>query len=452
VKITFIRPNLSDVRSADGLEPLAFAILASLTPPDVELALVDERQEPVTYDDATDLVALTVETFTARRAYQIATRFRERGVPVVMGGYHPTFLPEEALEFADAVVVGDAEELWPQVVADARAGRLRRLYRQTTEPSLAGLRPDRRLFRGKGYPRIPLVQFARGCKFACDFCSIHAFYGSSLRQRPVADVVAELRGLASPRHVLFVDDNIFVDVPRSEALCRALVPLRLRWSCQVSIDVARHPALLDLMAESGCTTALIGFESLDARNLALMRKQWNLRDGPYLAAIRRFRERGIMLNGQFLFGYDHDTVEAFDRAVDFALEARLYMAGFNPLTPMPGTPLYDRVRAEGRLRFERWWLDPAFRGGQAVFHPRRMTAAALEEGCFQAKVRFNRYGAMVRRALDFQANCRSLHHLAIFVLANTISRREIYRKQGRRLGDGTPLPSDLLAPAAEPAR
>jgi radical SAM superfamily enzyme YgiQ (UPF0313 family) len=324
------------------------------------------------------------------------------------------------------------------VVADARAGRLGRLYRQPTEPPLDGVRPDRRIFRGKRYPPIALVQYARGCRFACDFCSIHAFYGTSLRQRPVAEVVAEIETLGR-RHVLFVDDNIFVDPPRMEALCRALRPLGVRWSCQVSVDVARHDELLDLMARSGCTTALVGFESLDPRNLALMKKQWNLRDGPYVAAIRRFRDRGIMLNGQFIFGYDHDTPDAIERAVDFALEARLYMAGFNPLTPMPGTRLYDRVRVEGRLRFERWWLDPGFRGGQAVFHPRGMTAEQLEEGCFRAKQRFNTYGAMLDRALDFRANCRTPYRLGIFLLANLISRREIYRKQGRQLGDGSAL-------------
>src|SRR5262249_15237883 len=211
-RTTSIGPNLAEVGSSDGLEPLAFAVLAGLTPPDVEVRLVDERLEAVGYDDPTDLVALTVETFTARRAYQIASRFRQRGVPVVMGGYHPTFLPREALQFADAVVVGDAEGLWPQLVADARAGRLRHLYRQPTEPPLGGAPPHRRSLRDTGYPPIRLVQYARGCRFACDFCSIHAFYGQSLRQRPVAEVVAEIETLGR-RHVLFVDDNLFVDPP-----------------------------------------------------------------------------------------------------------------------------------------------------------------------------------------------------------------------------------------------
>ncbi len=438
MKITFIRPNLSDRRSADALEPLAFAILARLTPADVDLALIDERLEPVCYDEPTDLVALTVETYTAKRAYQIASRYRGRGVPVVMGGYHPTFLPEEAMEFADAVVVGDAEGLWEQVVRDARASRLRRLYRQPTEPPFAGLSPDRTLFRGKRYRPIPLVQYSRGCRFACDFCSIHAFYGASVRRRPVAEVVEEIEALGR-RHVCFVDDNIFVDRGAAEALFRALIPLRIRWSCQVSLDIAGHPALLDLMQRSGCLTALVGFESLDARNLRQMRKAWNLKDRTYVAAVERFRDHGIMVHGQFVFGYDHDTVDSFDVAVEFALRSRLFLAGFNTLTPTPGTRLYDRLRAEKRLLFERWWLDPRYRWGAATFHPRGMTADELSEGCARARAAFHRYASLGRRALDIGANARSPYRLAVFLAANLISRREVARKQGSPLGDGTRL-------------
>src|SRR5262249_53859217 len=182
------------------MEPLAAAVLAGSTPPDVEVRFYDDRMEAIPYEEPTDLVALTVETYTARRAYQIASRFRRRGVPVVMGGYHPTFLPEEALGYADAVAVGDAEGLWEQIVRDAQAGQLRRLYRQARQPTLDGLQLDRSIFRGKRYAPLGLVQYGRGCRFACDFCSIHAFYGTSLRQRPVAEVVAEIAALGC-RHV-----------------------------------------------------------------------------------------------------------------------------------------------------------------------------------------------------------------------------------------------------------
>ena len=267
MKVTFIRPNLYEGRSRDAMEPLAFAILQGLTPPDVEAAFYDERLEPIPFDEPTDLAALTVETYTARRAYSIAAEFRRRGVPVVMGGYHPTFLPEEALHHADAVVEGDAEGLWEQVVADARQGRLQRRYRRESFAPLGGSPPDRRVFQGKRYAPVTLVQYGRGCRYNCDFCSIRAFYGTSLRQRPVAEVADEVERQGR-RHVFFVDDNIFVDVPKAKELFRALIPLRIRWSCQVSIDVAHDRELLALMEKSGCLTAVVGFESLQAESLA----------------------------------------------------------------------------------------------------------------------------------------------------------------------------------------
>ena len=436
--ITFIRPNMSDMRSSDAMEPMVFAILASRTPPDIEVVLHDDRLSPIPYDDPTDLVAMTVETFTARRAYQIATTFRERGVPVVMGGYHPTFVPEEALRFADAVVIGDAEGLWEQVVSDARRGALRRCYRDAGQPSLRGLKPDRTIFRGKQYAPVSLVQFGRGCRFACDFCSIHAFYGSNLRQRPVREVVAEIETL-DRRHIFFVDDNIFVDVPRAEQLFRALIPLGIRWSCQVSIDVARNDSLLDLMQRSGCTTAVVGFESLDARNLAQMKKKWNLKYADYATSIRKLHDHGVMIYGTFVFGYDHDTVDAFEASVDFALRSKFFLANFNPLTPTPGARLYDRLLAERRLIHDRWWLDPSYRYGHATFQPRGMTPEELTDGCFWARRQFNRYSSIWRRVFDTRTNCRSPYRLGLYLAANLISRREILKKQDRHLGESAPL-------------
>jgi radical SAM superfamily enzyme YgiQ (UPF0313 family) len=437
-KITFIRPNMSDMRSSDAMEPMVFAILASRTPPDIEVVLHDDRLSPIPYDDPTDLVALTVETFTARRAYQIATKFRERGVPVVMGGYHPTFLPEEASRFADAVVMGDAEGLWEQVVHDARHGALRKCYRDSGQPPLDGLQPDRTIFRGKRYAPVSIVQFGRGCRFACDFCSIHAFYGTTLRQRPVREVVAEIETLGR-RHIFFADDNIFVDVPRAEAFFRALIPLGIRWSCQVSIDVARNDALLDLMERSGCTTAVVGFESLDARNLAQMKKQWNLKHADYATSIRKLQDHGVMIYGTFIFGYDHDTVDAFDVSVEFALRSKFFLANFNPLTPTPGARLFDRLKREGRLLHDRWWLDPGYRYGHATFQPRGMTPDELTEGCFWARRQFNRYASIGRRAFHTKTNCRSPYRLGLYLAANLISRREILRKQDRLLGENAAL-------------
>ena len=437
-RITFIRPNMRDMRASDAMEPMVFAILASLTPSDIALELYDERLEPIPRGHPTDLVAMTVETYTARRAYQIAAGYRARGIPVVMGGYHPTLLPAEALQYCDAVVLGDAEAVWGELLDDARRGRLQRVYQRPAPNPLVAPQPMRQLFAGKRYVPLGLVQYGRGCRFACDFCSIHAFYGKDLIQRPVSDVVAEIESL-NRRVIFFVDDNLFSNARNAEALFRALIPLKVRWSCQVSIDIARNDALLALMEKSGCKAVLIGFESLNEANLQQMKKKWNLKRGDYATAIRKFQDRGLMIYGTFVFGYDHDTVEAFDVTVDFAVRSGFYLANFNPLTPTPGTALYERLKAQRRLLFDRWWLDPAYRYGQATFQPVGMTPEDLTAGCLRARRRFYEYGSMLRRAVGGGIRLTDPYHVGIYALSNLISRREIRRKQDIRFGDDTPL-------------
>ena len=426
------------MRSSDAMEPLCFAILKSLTPPEVETAFYDERLEPISYDDPSDLAALTVETYTARRSYQIATEYRRRGVKVVMGGYHPTFMPHEALQFADAVVQGDAEGVWEQVVEDARKGQLKRLYRQSGFPSLEGSRPDRSVFEGKSYAPITLIQYGRGCRYNCDFCSIRAFYGSNLRQRPVKEVIEEIERVGR-KHVFIVDDNIFVNIPKAKELFQALVSLKILWSCQVSIDIARDKGLMSLMEKSGCVTAVVGFESLNAENLKQMNKKWNLKYGDYATSIKIFQDAAIMIYGSFVFGYDKDTVDAFDAAVDLAISNKFYLANFNPLTPTPQAALFDRLKQENRLIYDRWWLEPKYRYGSATFHPRGMTADELTEGCYRARSEFNTYSSIFRRMFDTRTNLKSPYRVGVYLLSNLISRREIHSKQGLPLGAATAL-------------
>jgi len=429
--ITFIRPALGEGPSADAMTPLVFAILKARTPPEIETTLIDERIEPL-HMVPTDLVAMTVETFTARRAYQIAAAYRRRGIPVVMGGHHPSMLPEESAQYADTVVVGDAEGAWETVIADAAAGRLQRLYR--SQPGRGGAPAyDRGIYGGRRYAPISLVQVGRGCRFACDFCSIHAFYGTYRDQRDPADIVAEMRALPRGRMVFFVDDNLYWRRDAFEKLMRALIPLKMRWCCQITIDVARDDALLDLMAAAGCALALIGFESLDRDSLVQMRKKWNGVAGGYDDVIRRFHARGIMIYGTFVFGYDADTSASFDRAAAFARERALAIANFNPLTPMPGTGLYDRLRAEGRLIRDSWWLDPAYRYGDAIFKPLGMSCAELSEGPMRARRAFYGWGSIAQRTLRGAPQWRHPYKIGTMLLANWISRREIVRKQGRPL-------------------
>ncbi len=415
------------------MEPLCFAILKSLTPADVATSLIDERLEEIPETLDTDLVAMTVETYTARRAYQLADRFRSQGITVVMGGYHPTFLPDEALEHADAIVKGDAEGAWEHVVEDARAGNLQSVYQSPEFPSLDQRMPDRSIFAGKKYAPMGLVQFSRGCRFNCSFCSIRAFYGNSLRHRPVEDVVEDIRR-SGRRHIFIVDDNLFIDRDTAWQLFEALIPLRINWSCQVSIDIARDPELVRLMRRSGCISALIGFESLDPDSLRELNKHWNTKWQSFDDAIAVFRNAGIMLYGTFVFGCDNDTVDSFPAVVEFALRNKFILANFNPLTPTPGAPLFDQMEHEGRLLHDRWWLDPRFGYGDATFTPRGMTAKELAAGCYTARREFNTGRSILRRMLDARANCRSPYRAGIYLAANLTSRREIHRKQGRKLG------------------
>ncbi len=429
--ITFIRPSIYGTRAHDAMEPLAFAILAGLTPPDVTVALYDERVEAIPHSLATDAVALTVETYTARRAYQLATRFRQQGIKVIMGGYHPTFLPEEALQFADAVVLGDAEGVWGQLLQDLQRGNLQSRYQSPALPSLQKVRYDRRLFQGKRYQPILPIQYGRGCKFACDFCSIHAFYGTSLRQRSVEAVVEEIR-VSRRKRVLIVDDNIFVDIPKAKELFEALLPLKVKWGCQVSVDVARDEELLRLMGRSGCIAALVGFESLDGDNLRQMKKGWNLKYGDYATAIRRFQAHGIMVYGSFIFGYDHDTPATFHATLDFALQHHLFLANFSALTPTPGTTLYDRLAVEGRLLFDKWWLHPDYRYGMATFAPTLMSLDTLTKGCLDVRRAFYSLSAVARRLRPH--TLPSLSHVGLFLGANLLTRRELKGKLGQTLG------------------
>ena len=243
MKVTFIRPSMTEHKSKDALEPLAIAMLASYSPDFVEHKFYDNRLEDIPYDEQTDLVAITVETYTARRAYQIAQKFRMRGIPVVMGGYHVTFLPDEALQFCDSVVMGDAEETWPKLINDFKSGKLQKIYRATNSKPLTHIKPNRGIFKGKKYGPIHMVQYGRGCRFNCDFCSIKTFYKDYLDQRPIDDVVSEISNLKH-RQLFIVDDNIYSYKKQAMEFFRALIPLKIKWSGQVSIDVTKDLELM----------------------------------------------------------------------------------------------------------------------------------------------------------------------------------------------------------------
>jgi radical SAM superfamily enzyme YgiQ (UPF0313 family) len=433
LKITFIRPNLADYRSRDAMQPLAFAILSGLTPPDIIRELYDEKIEPVPRDLRTDLIALSVESFTARRAYAVADYFRARGMTVVMGGYHPTLMPDEAAEHADAIVCGEAEGAWPLLIEDFRQGRLKPRYESISETPLSGLTFDRTIFDGKKYLPLYPVQFTRGCRHHCDFCSVSEFHRFKWRSRPVNEVLAEIRALPG-RNILIGDDNIFVEPQRLEELLIGLKPLKCRWACQASIDIIRRPGTLRLMAESGCFAVLIGFESLDESNLRQMNKQVNLQQTNFASAVHAIQRHGIMVYGSFVFGYDHDTPEVFLETLSFAIRNHFFLCNFNILMPLPGTRLYRRLRESGRLRFESWWLNESYRYNQAAFEPRSIGTDDLERGSWEVRRRFNTIGSILRRMLGMVIEQRNVRNIHLFLLANVIAHQEVHRKNRIRLG------------------
>lgn len=417
------------------MEPLPPAVIAGLTPPEVEVAFHDDRMELIPFDEPTDLVAISVETYTAKRAYQIASEYRRRGVPVVMGGFHATLCPEEVAQHAEAVVIGEAEQLWERVLADAERGSLQEYYRAEGRPPLARLRPDRSIYAGKRYLPIGLVEAGRGCHFRCDFCAVQTVFQHSQTRRPADDIVTELAALRHKPLIFFVDDNITSNMEQAKELFRALIPLKLKWVSQASINAAHDEEFLELMAASGCQGVLIGFESLNPLNLKKMNKGFNLMKGGFERALANLRRHHIRLYITFVFGYDEDTEESFGQTVDFALENRFYIAAFNHLTPFPGTPLYRRWEAEeGRLRYERWWLDDGYRYNQIPFHPRHMTPERLQRGCVEARERFYRWRSIWRRGLD-PVNRSDAAMWWHFYGINWLFRREVRQRDDYPLGD-----------------
>jgi len=442
MRLTFIHPAIGRKRGDTRyigtwqMEPLPVAALAGLTPTGVEQRFYDDRLETIPFDEPTDLVAMSVETYTFRRAAQIATEYRRRGIPVVMGGFHATLRAEDAARYAEAVVIGEAETVWHQLLDDFRHGQLAPVYRGNGSAFEHGAsRYDRRLFRGKRYLPIGLVETARGCRFKCTFCAIQSFFDRRAARRDLDSVLEELTELKSQQQFFFfVDDNFAADPATAKEFMRALIPLKLRWVTQLSIDAAHDEAFLALARRSGCRGALIGFESLDRDNLKVMGKAFNTMRGGYSAALGNLKRHNIRVYGTFTFGHDHDHAESFDEAADFAIENGFYLAAFNHLTPFPGTPLYDQLEQEGRLRYPAWWLDRAYRYNDVPFHPARLSHIDVRAGCLSARKRFYSWPVIGRRLLGelrggdaFMAR----NHLLI----NLMHRREINQRDGFPLGD-----------------
>lgn len=433
MRIAFIRPSMFGEPSSDVMMPLVFTVIRPLTPPGIQIDFYDERAEELPADIPAPIVALTVETFAARRAYDLGDRFRAEGKKVIMGGFHPSLVSDECLEHADAVIIGDAEDTWPELLDDLDRGSLKKRYVSTGNFSLADTKYDYSVIKSRHYRLIGMIQYCRGCKFSCDFCSIHAFYHDGIRFRSLEDTVTDIKNLKQ-KYVFFVDDNIFSDPEKASALIDAVKPLGKKWVCQISMDAARDPDLLKRMHESGCIMVLIGFESLNINNLKQMGKGANIACGDYEKIINNIYDAGLMIYGTFIIGYDGDTKETAGILMDFAMKHKFAVANFNPLMAMPGTRLYDRLAAEGRLPYPRWWIDEKYRYGDAMLVPAGMTEQELVDSCREARYAFHSFRGIVKRITNHKANSRNLTNLFVFLAAGIVSGREVRFKQGRKLG------------------
>ncbi len=458
MKLTLIHPCIGRIPGKDyirswQMEPLPPAYLAALTPDDVEIAFHDDRMEPIPFDEPTDLVAISIETYTAKRCYQIATEYRRRGVPVVMGGFHATLVPDEVSRFADAIVIGEAEQTFPQLIRDFRAGCMRPVYRQIQRLPLGYLRPDRNIFADKRYLKLGLVEASRGCQFRCNFCAIQAAYAGTHRHRPIDLLLEELDSMRSSRKLFFfVDDNIVSSPDFAKTFYRELASLKIRWVSQASITLTYDDELLALMRDSGCQGVLIGFESLNPDNLAAMNKRFNYARGGFEAALAKLHQYGIRLYSTFVFGYDHDTLDDFKHTVDFCIRHKIFMSAFNHLTPFPGTELYRQLQQEGRLLYDQWWLDDRYRYGQVPFKT-KIPPEQLAEACLEARKAFFSVDSTFRRQFS-GTNSSSFFMWRAFWFINMLLRKEARQRISYPLGDlsfeGDLLPVEREQPCLQP--
>ncbi|MHB1307262.1 MAG: B12-binding domain-containing radical SAM protein [Limisphaerales bacterium] len=364
---------------------LSLLKVAALTPPEWEVVVIDERVETIDFNQGADLVGLTAMTCSVLRAYEIADRFRARGIRVVMGGMHVSTLPEEALAHCDSVVVAEAEGLWSRVLGDFQEGRLQRVYRQDDAlPSLAKLpEANWELVRDKGYLPVHFVEATRGCPLDCEFCAVTTFFGGAYRNRPLDDVFAELRRLRPfegrcimKNVVFFVDDNIVGNRAYAREFFSRLAELQIRWLGQASVNLADDPEILRLCQRSGCMGVMIGFETLSAQTMKSIGRKSRLRMD-YEEAIRKIHDHGIGIDGSFVFGFDNDDEGVFDRTLEFVVRNRIEVPYFSILTPYPGTRLHDRLSRENRILTWDWSL---YDTSHVVMQPARLSPDQLQEG------------------------------------------------------------------------
>ncbi len=386
MKVLLIMPTIHkltvDRMKPFWLPPLGLATIAACIPEDVDVEIIDENISDIDFNASVDLVGISCMITQANRAYAIAKKFKERNVTVAIGGYHPSALPEEAAQHVDAVLIGEGEELWQQLIEDFKNNDVKKFYRHDKElPMLCNMPKPKRDLLSRGYQMFNTIQTARGCPYACDFCNVSTFFGRQYRVRPIDEIVAEVKEMKEKYGDLFffVDDEITANPKRSIELFKALVPLKIRWWSQATLrNLTTNSDVIKYANESGCFIMIVGLETINEKNLKNMNKPHNSISS-YEEQIAMIQDGGIYLNPSFTFGNDDDTEETFDNVFKFINKNRIPMATFNIITPLPNTKFYDLLMSENRI-FEHDWSK--YNMGNCVFHPKSISAESLSR-CFQ---------------------------------------------------------------------
>jgi radical SAM superfamily enzyme YgiQ (UPF0313 family) len=376
---------------------LALANIAALTPKEDKITVIDEQISPVNYGIDVDLVAISVNTSVAKRAYEIADEFRKRGKKVVLGGLHPSLMPDESLHHADSILIGDADLVWAELLEDFKKKKLKKKYVSNQNKQLNLSMPRWKIFKGLGYVNTNFVEATRGCQHSCEFCSTSPFYNHKHRTRPIEDVIRDVKNVKSfpKKFIFFVDDNIVGDKEHAKKLFKALIPLHIYWISQATADIAQDEELVRLAAKSGCFGLFIGFESISQTNLRDMNKKHNSIED-YERCVNLLHRYGIGLEAGFIFGFDNDDKSIFRSTFEF-----LQHAGFESflaiyLTPIPGTKMYNEFKKKGRIITDDY-SKYDFR--HIVYKPKNMTTKEIYDGVSWISKEFYSRRLVVKRLL-----------------------------------------------------
>lgn len=429
MKLLLVTPRSSEKRPPIGLKipQLALHILAALTPPDIELTVVDEQISDIDFNKHYDLAGISIMTANAPRGYKIAKRLKEKGTKVVFGGIHASILPDEALRYGDAVVIGEAEGIWKAVLEDFKNNQLKKIYRSGAFDLSKSPLPRRNL---KLEPVIlsfkwPGFFTTRGCPYNCEFCSVSDVFGKKIRHLPIVNVIKDIENAGS-KIFLNLDDNVVGNPKYAKELFQALAPLKIQWGGQSTINIARDKELLNLCYKSGCRGLFIGVESVSKKGSSRFQKTLKTIQ-ENIDAVKKIQDAGILFHPSFIFGLDEDTFDIFEDTLDYLYKTHITTATFNILTPYPGTRLYQRLKDEGRLLTEDW---SKYNHSTVVFKPKNMNVEQLIAGYHFLKKEFYSISNICKRIVRLN----EISHFGLvqffYAVFNNIGGKQITPESG----------------------